>query len=88
MPDLHISRSPVSFTPTIELAGEGGNAFAVLSIARRNLRSRLYPQHLIETMERRALAAPSYAELLAVVHEYTGAKFTLHGRDFDHRGWK
>lgn len=58
------------FTTRINATGPSGNVFAVIAQARRYLRDLGVASDKIEDMDRRARAAGSYAEALAVVREW------------------
>jgi hypothetical protein len=65
---------------TVEIAGELGNIFSVLSRVSHYMRERGYPEELVELMFNEAVSSRSYQTALLKISVITGAQYTLHGR--------
>jgi hypothetical protein len=75
-----MAKSNLAQNPKIEISGERGNVFSVLSTASMIMRSSGWPEPLIRQMHEKVMLADSYGEALKLIHEFSGCEIVFHGR--------
>ena len=75
MPNTNPNTHPL----TVEISGDQGNVFAILSTVSRYMRDTGMPGELIEHMFNEAMSASSYQAALMKITVITGCQYTHHG---------